>query len=100
MILYNITVNLEKGAEQEWLDWMKSQHIPDMLATGLFVENRLFRLLNETENDGSTFSVQYFAKSLEDIETYIELHSQKLQSEHAQKFQGRFVAFRTLLEGV
>jgi len=100
MILYNVTVNLEKGAEQEWLDWMKNQHIPDVLATGLFLENKIFRLLNETENDGSTFSVQYFANSLDDIEIYIQEHSHRLQSEHAQKFQGRFVAFRSLLEGV
>lgn len=100
MILYNITVNLDKEAEQEWLAWMKTQHIPDMLATGLFLENKIFRLLNETENEGSTFSVQYFAKNLDDIESYINLHSQKLQSEHAKRFEGRFVAFRTLLEGV
>ncbi len=99
-ILYNITISLEPGVDEEWLQWMKEKHIPDMLATGLFLENRLFRLMNETEHDGSTYSVQYFLKSWDDLEIYIEKHSQHLQNEHAQRFQGKFVAFRTLLEAV
>ena len=41
MILYNITVNIDHDIHQEWLVWMKDIHIPDVLSTGLFIENKI-----------------------------------------------------------
>jgi hypothetical protein len=34
MILYNVTVSVDPEIHDEWLAWMKSKHIPDVLATG------------------------------------------------------------------
>ncbi len=46
MIQYNQTVNIEVSVEADWLQWMKEQQIPDMLATGMFVQARMYRLLD------------------------------------------------------
>ncbi len=39
MIIYNVTVNVEKEVEEVWVNWMKETHIPEILATGLFHEH-------------------------------------------------------------
>ena len=46
MILYNVTVNIDPEVHEDWLDWMKKTHIPDVLNTGLFIDNRFLRVLN------------------------------------------------------
>lgn len=100
MILYNVTVNVEKEIATEWLAWMKESHIPAVLGTGMFTENKIFRLLNETENDGETFSVQYFARTIADIETYLQQHAPALIASHNNRYRHKHVAFRTVMEQV
>lgn len=99
MIIYNVTVNIDNDVREEWLQWMKEKHIPDVLATGLFIENRIFRVMVEEEN-GTTFSIQYSCNTMQDYETYREQHAPRLQKEHTEKYSGKFAAFRTLLEKV
>jgi hypothetical protein len=101
MILYNVTVNIDKDIEQEWLDWMIDKHIPEVLSTGLFEENKVFRLLNEIpDNEGVTYSIQYFAKSMEELNEYQMKYAEELQSRHSEKYKDKYVAFRTYLEQV
>lgn len=99
MILYNVTVNIDSDVRDEWLKWMKEVHIPDLLATGMFVECKLARILAEEEG-GMTYSVQYFARSMDDYDRYNREYAPKLQAEHDKIFSGKYVSFRTLLHVV
>ena len=36
MILYNVTVKILPEVAEEWEKWMKAEHIPEVMATGLF----------------------------------------------------------------
>lgn len=97
MILYNVTVKIDKAIEADWLRWMKEVHIPDVLNTGLFVENKLCRILTD-ETDGISFSVQYFCKDMGAFERYQDTFAKTLQADHTRRYKDRFVAFRTLME--
>ena len=97
MILYNVTVSIDYSVEDEWLKWMKKVHIPDVMKTGLFIEYKLCRILAE-EHGGASYSIQYFCKDQKTYDKYQLEHAEKLQAEHNAKYQGNFVAFRTLLE--
>lgn len=97
MIIYNVTVNIENDVHEEWLQWMKTKHIPDVMATGFFLENKICKVLVD-EEQGITYSVQYTSANMNDLQEYQRLHSPRLQKEHADKFANKFVAFRTLLE--
>lgn len=33
MIVYSVTVNIDSSIHEDWLAWMKSKHIPDVMAT-------------------------------------------------------------------
>lgn len=100
MILYSVTVNIDRKVEQDWLQWMKAVHIPEVMNTGLPMSYKLLRLLTEIENEGTTYSCQYYFQTMEDYFTYDTLHSSALQQKHHLRFQSQYVAFRTLLEEV
>lgn len=100
MILHSVTVNIDKALELEWLQWMKNVHIPEIMATGLPMGNKVLRLLTEIDNEGTTFSCQYYFQTMEDYFTYDQLHAKAFQDKHHARFLNRYVSFRTLLEEV
>lgn len=98
MILYSVTVSIDNSIAEEWINWMKEVHVPDVMKTGCFIESKICRLLNAEEEGGLTYSFQYLAPDVAAFETYQKEHSPKLQKEHSEKYAGKFAAFRTLLE--
>ena len=97
MYIYNVTVSIDKAVAEEWLNWMKTVHVPDVLKTGHFIENKICKVLN-VNDEGETFSVQYTFNVMEDIEAYQKNHAPRLQEEHSKRYEGKYAAFRTLLE--
>jgi len=100
MIIYNVTVNIEESIEQEWLEWMKEKHIPDVMNTKMFVSAKMTKVLVNEEMGGVTYSVQYSCESMAILNEYQEKFAPELKREYAKKYEGKFVAFRTLLEVV
>lgn len=96
MILYNVTINIDHEVHDDWLRWMKESHIPDVMATGLFIENKIARIMAE-EQGGKSYSIQYLLKSMDEYEVYQKEHAPRLQAEHTARYDGKFGAFRTLL---
>lgn len=99
MILYNVTVSVDQAIADEWLNWMKTNHIPKVMATGLFESNQIFKVLLQNE-ESVTFSVQYFTTSMARLQQYHAKFAQSLQAEHLDKYDEQAVAFRTVLEKV
>ncbi|HAA13943.1 MAG TPA: DUF4286 domain-containing protein [Cytophagales bacterium] len=99
MILYNVTVSVDRDIEQEWLAWMRSNHILDVINTGMFQTAKVYKLLN-VQDEGATYAVQYFTDSLEKIEIYQRDYAKALQAEVTERYRDKFVAFRTLMEEV
>ena len=98
MIIYNVTVSIDTAVEQEWLSWMRSKHIPDVMSTKAFRECKLSRLMTGEEQGGRSYSVMYTAFSSEHLAQYQKMHASVLQDEHTRKYQGKFAAFRTELK--
>ena len=99
MILYNVTTSVDPAIADEWLDYMRSTHIPDVMGTGFFIKSLMLRLLNE-EDDGITYAMQYFCISLEQLEEYQNLCAPALRAEMDKHFAGKYMSFRTMLEVV
>lgn len=97
MIIYNVTINIEHDVHDEWLKYMKEEHIPDVMKTNCFIENKMCKVLVE-EEQGITYSIQYTAKDMETYEKYKREHAPRLQKEVTDRYPNKFVAFRTLLE--
>lgn len=101
MIVYNVTLNVEDEIHEEWIEWMKTKHIPDVMNTGYFLESKIMHLLTRQPGEtGKTYSIQYICENMKDLEEYQEKCAPELQKEHSDKFEGKFVSFRTLMETV
>ena len=100
MIIYNVTVKIDSEVHDEWLSWMKNVHIPAVMETGYFLENRVCKILHDENDGGIGYAIQYNAAKMADLEEYIQKAAPALQKEHTERYQNKFVAFRTLLEVV
>ena len=98
MIIYNVTVNIDNTVHDEWLDWMQRVHIPDVMLTGVFTENRIYKVLADEDTGGTTYSVQYLCNSMKEYEQYRDIFAPALQAQHMNRYKEKFAAFRTLLE--
>lgn len=96
MILYNVTVSIDPAIETDWLSWMKSVHIPEVMSTGCFIEARIARVHGEEEG-GLTYAIGYVCTSQESYDHYQQNHAPSLQQAHGERYAGRFAAFRTIL---
>lgn len=95
-MIYNVTVSIDSNIHKEWLRWMNTKHIPDVMATGCFKEARISKVHGE-EDGGLTYAITYLSPSEEKFSEYEEKYAPALQQEHTEKYKGQFAAFRTLL---
>ncbi|EPR74036.1 hypothetical protein ADIWIN_0996 [Winogradskyella psychrotolerans RS-3] len=98
MIIYNVTLNIDKSISKEWLEWIK-EHIPQVLATGKFKEAKLTKVLVD-DDQSDTYSVQYRAHSRDTLNSYYAEHAERLKQDGLQRFGDKVLAFRTELEVV
>lgn len=97
-IVYNVTVIIDHSVHEEWLGWMKSTHIPNVMATGFFESYQMQKIMESTNPDGVTYAIQYLLPNKEALDRYQKEEAPKLQEEHTSKYQGKFGAFRTIME--
>lgn len=97
MYIYNVTINIQEDIHDEWVNWMKNEHIPDMLRTDKFTKALMSRVLVEEQMGGVTYSIQYTLESKEMLERYYKENAAELRAK-TTPFAGKFVAFRTELE--
>lgn len=100
MIVYNITINIAPGIETEWLNWQKEEHIPEVMASGLFTDYKFYRLLEPQQDDSVTYVVQYFASSPENYHSYINEKAPLLRQKAINKWGDQFIVFRTVMQVV
>ncbi len=98
MILYNVTINIHESVHDQWMHWMQTKHIAEVLATGKFTAARMVKVLVEEEMGGTTYSIQYTTDSKETLERYYAEDAPRLREEGLQLFGDKMLAFRTELE--
>lgn len=100
MFIYNVTTHVEPSIEGKWLDWMKNDHLPKMLATGHFFEVRLFRVATQDDRGGVSYAAQYRCNSRSDFDQYVLTDARRLREETQKHFGEKVLSFRTELEEI
>jgi hypothetical protein len=85
---------------EEWLSWQVAEQIPAMLKTGLFDSYQLYRLLDQEEEEGPTFVVQFFTGNPERYEQFVIEFAPAMQQAGWDKWGNNFIAFRTVMEQI
>ena len=93
MLIYQVKITIDAAVEAEWLHWMKSRHVPDVMATGLPVSYQILK----PETPAHTYLFHYYFPDREGYEHYQEFHAPELKGHPAKKFPDLFVAERMLL---
>ncbi len=79
---------------------MKEKHIPEVMDTGCFSGFKILKLIDGNHGTEPTFAIQYFCKTEKDLELYRAKYAEALQKEHSRLFEGKFAAFRTVLQDI
>lgn len=98
MIVYNITAKVTWQVADDWLNWQREEHIPEMLATGLFSDYRIFRLLEQDDNEGPTFTIQFFADTWGKYEEYIRISASALRQKSVKRWGNQTIAFHSVMQ--
>ena len=98
MLLYNVTIKVENNIAEAWLQWMKDEHIPDVINTGCFTKATLCKLLEVDDEDGPTYTVQYLAATDADYQRYINEHAPVMRKKVTDKWGNNIAIFRSLME--
>lgn len=98
MLLYNVTVTLDLNIHEDWLHWMRNTHIPEVMATGMFVSYRLCKLLGHEHADSEIYAVQYLVQDMTRLRRYMDEFAPELQRRHKERYDGKYAAFRTVME--
>lgn len=100
MFIYNITMKVDLSIYPEWLNWIKLEHVPEILASGCFTTHRLLKVLDLDETDGMTFALQLVTEKRSSYTIYISQFAAEIQKKSWQKWGQRLLSFSTLMESV
>ena len=100
MLLYNVTIGIDKSVEQEWLTWMRENYIPGALSSQMLRECKIYKVLHDEDEPTVSYSIQFFSESIQHINLYLEKIEPILSEALKQRFRDRHVAFRTLLQEI
>ena len=79
---------------------MKNVHIPEVMETNQFESFKLFKVMGTEDPEANSYSVQYFAAGMKNIQMYMAAFAPELQQKAVLKWPGMAAAYRTLLESV
>ena len=97
MIIYNVTVSVEESIKTDWLNWMKTEHIPEVMAAALFTKAQINRVIVQGDSN-NTFAIAYTCSSMKDLHKYQVNFAAELQEKHLARYGDKAVAFRTIME--
>ena len=100
MIIYNVTIKVHESIKQDWLQWLKEEHIPDIINSGCFTHAVILRLMEVDDSEGPTYAVQYHAENKELYNNYIENHAALMRQKGFDKWGDKFIALRSIMQVV
>lgn len=98
MIVYNITTNVSWAIHDDWLLWLKQEHIPEMLETKCFYESRVLRLLDVDDEEGPTYAIQLHASSSADYQMFVEKYAASIRRRSNERWSDQIIAFTSVME--
>ena len=99
-IVYSVTVKPDLDIESAYVDWLKNEHIGEVVATGCFDSAQFYKILAEDETDGASYNIQYSTTDMTRYFNYINDHAPLMRSKGKEKFGEKFHAFRTVLKSL
>lgn len=99
MIIYSVTVSIEREIEAEWKSWMLDSHVPEVMQTGYFSHYRFHKILEPVvDPDRISYNVLYSVESMDKLNEYRQNEAPRLQEDHQARFGEQAIAIRVVLD--
>ena len=97
MIIYNVTISVNESITIEWLDWIKNEHIVEVMDSGLFIKARINKVIAHGDSN-NTFAIAYTCNSMKDLHQYQINFADKIQQKHIKRYADNACFFHTIME--
>jgi hypothetical protein len=94
MLSYQVRLQTTPEQAARLEAYLRETHVPDVLATGCFLEARTERL------EPTVYRNTYLAETRADLERYLEEHASRLRAEFALEFPAGVTLSREIWEEV
>lgn len=98
MFIYNVTTYVHWSIHEAWMQWMRTERLPAIIATGCFDRYQMVRVLETDETEGPTYAVQYFSHTKDDYLRYIEIYEPRSREEGRKKWGEHCISFSSIME--
>lgn len=99
MIVYNTTFQVDDAATREFLEWVKTDYLPQALAPGIVARPQLMRIMAHGDG-GTSYALHLEAETMGELQRWYRLIGKELQTRLTARFGGRAVGFSTMMEKV
>lgn len=97
MVTYIVHLMVSHEIYSEYVDWLKNEHIPEVLACPGFVSAELcLRKGGSMESSSKNLKVLYKIKDEDQLKVYMTEYAMKLREKGIEKFPGQFSAQREI----
>jgi hypothetical protein len=97
MIQYNVSIKVDHSIAEQYVQWLQTEHIQEVINTKCFDSATLNELIEPIDEEGKTLVVSYLTTSKARYNQYIELYAPLMREKGFQLFGNKFIAFRTVL---
>ncbi len=97
MIIYSVRVEIKNEIFEEYIKFLITKHINDVLSTGCFNNFELKLLLNNLENSKIIY-VDYHCDNETILNEYLAKHARALRDEVKKRFGDNFIATRQIMK--
>ncbi|MFT4898507.1 MAG: hypothetical protein ACI9U0_000290 [Flavobacteriales bacterium] len=97
MITLSITTAVDESIENDWLDYMKTDHISLLMKTELFKDFRLVRIIPGQGVDLS-YNLQLRLEGHKELNEFRSQHEATFVNLEGKRFGGKYAVFHSVLE--
>eukprot|EP01080_Neovahlkampfia_damariscottae_P009919 gene9919-2241_t len=98
MIIYEVNLEIEKGTTTDFMKWLKTKHIKDMLSVDGFKNAKLHIDEGNEKTTHDVLCCHYYVESRELLEKYFQNEAKTMRQEGLDLFSGKFNANRRILK--
>ncbi len=92
MIVYEITAKVKFELAEEFENFMRQRHVPDLIATGYF-ESAEMSIISEGD-----YRIRYLCRDRKTLEKYFEEDAERLREDFIKNFPAGVEVSREILE--
>ena len=83
---YEVTMEVDSSIAEEWVEYMRSEHIPEVMQKHVFSSCQFLRIIEPAKEGLDCFRITYEAENLSAIQEYRAELSPDLRTKHDERY--------------